>query len=297
MKIIDEKINELISELDYNVICDMFACVNSGKKLRSKLVLKIAGENEKSVTLCAVIELIHLASLLHDDVIDEANLRRNNPSINALFGAKSAIMLGDILYSKGFFELVKFGENIAGIVSDAVSKLSIGELMDVKMSENFNDCEESYLKMVYYKTAVLIQAASHSAAILAAFSDEKCKNYAQYGKNLGIAFQIIDDILDITSDEKTLGKPAMADFKEGKTTLPYILLFKNQNESEKNTLKTLFKKELNKDEKIWLKEQFSKYKAIENSIKIAKDYAKKALNSVDNVELQSVVNDMINREF
>lgn len=294
MKIIDDKINALIKELDYSVICDMFACISSGKKLRSKLVCKIARQSEQSVGLCAVIELIHLASLLHDDVIDNAELRRNMPSINALYGSKSAIMLGDILYSKGFNELVKFGADIAGIISDAVSKLSIGELMDVKMSDSFNDDEDAYFKMIYYKTAVLIEASSGAAAMLAGTD---IKAHREYGKNLGIAFQIIDDILDITSDEKTLGKPAMADFKEGKTTLPYILLFKAQDESEKSTLRALFKRELSKDEKIWLKEQFSKYKAVEKSIEIAKSYANKALNAVDNADLRSVVSDMIDRNF
>ena len=294
MNKIDNKINELINELDYSVIRDMFSQISQGKKLRSKLICKISGESDESVRLCAVIELIHLASLLHDDVIDESDLRRGMPSINALHGSKNAIMLGDVLYSKGFNELVKFGADIAGLVSDAVCKLSIGELMDVKMSDSFNGDEDEYFKMIYYKTAVLIEAASGAAAMLAG---KDIKAHREYGKNLGIAFQIIDDILDIKGDEKTLGKPAMADFKEGKTTLPYILLFKAQDESEKSTLKTLFKRELNKHESQWLKEQFEKYKILELSVNVAKDFAQKALKSASNDELKSVVNDMINRNF
>lgn len=294
MNKIDDRLNELIAQLDYSVVSDMFAKISSGKKLRSKLICKIAGESEKSINLCAIIELIHLASLLHDDVIDDASLRRGEASINALFGNKNAIMLGDTLYSKGFFELSKFGEQISALISDAVCKLSLGELMDVELSKAFNSDESAYFRMIYYKTAVLIEASAGAAALLAG-ADES--SHKEYGKNLGIAFQIIDDILDITSDEKTLGKPAMSDFKEGKTTLPYILLFKAQNESQKEQLKALFAKDLSVSELGWLKEQFSKYSIIEKSIQIATDYANKALNAVSNDELKEVVNAMINRKF
>nr|MBP3724147.1 polyprenyl synthetase family protein [Campylobacter sp.] len=222
MQEIDKIIERFILDLDYKPAADMFANINQGKRLRSKLILKIAGENNGAFLLCAIVELIHLASLLHDDVIDESDTRRGVASINAKFGAKNAIMLGDILYSKAFFEISKFDAKIAEIISEAVCKLSIGELMDVELGLNFNSDKEMYLQMIYNKTAVLIEAASRSAAILGGLESKK---YAQYGKNLGIAFQIVDDILDITGDQTQLGKPAMQDFKEGKTTLPYILLY------------------------------------------------------------------------
>ena len=108
MEKIDLIMKNFIAELGYEPANAMFALINSGKKLRSKLLLKIAGESEQSLKICAIIELIHLASLLHDDVIDDANTRRGSPSINASFGTKNAVMLGDILYSKGFYELSKF---------------------------------------------------------------------------------------------------------------------------------------------------------------------------------------------
>lgn len=294
MRAIDEKILSFINELDYSVASDMFAKISTGKKLRSKLVLKIAGESDESIKLCAIIELIHLASLLHDDVIDDALLRRGKASINAVFGNKNAIMLGDILYSKGFFELSKFDKQISALISDAVCKLSLGELMDVELSKAFNDDESAYFRMIYFKTSVLIEASAAAAAILAN-KDEKA--HKEYGKSLGIAFQIIDDILDITSDEAKLGKPAMSDFKEGKSTLPYILLFKAQDESEKKRLKGLFAKDLSDDELAWLKEQFGKYSIIEKSFEIAKNYANKALENASNDELKIVVSSMINREF
>ena len=227
---VDKILYELIKDCGYQRALDMFENISSGKKLRSKLILKIAGENQISLKLCAVIELIHLASLLHDDVIDDSTIRRGKPSINALFGSKNAIMLGDILYSKGFYEIVSLNPQIAKIISKAVLDLSIGEMMDVDLGSKFSPNLDEYLKMIELKTAVLIEAAARSAAIIAKLDESA---YSIYGKNLGLAFQIVDDILDIVSDENKLGKPAFNDYKEGKTTLPYILLYNTLSTDDK----------------------------------------------------------------
>ena len=146
---IDILMREFIAEFGYDEALKMFDELSSGKKLRSKLLLNIAGSSDEALRICAIIELIQAASLLHDDVIDESDTRRGKPSINATHGSKNAVMLGDILYSKAFFELTKFDKFIAGTISESVAKLSVGELMDVKMSENFNDDEQKYLKMIY----------------------------------------------------------------------------------------------------------------------------------------------------
>lgn len=294
---IDKIMRNFVAELGYDEATSMFADINSGKKLRSKLILNIAGASEPSIRLCAVVELIHAASLLHDDVIDDSELRRGKPAINALYGAKNAIMLGDILYSKGFFELSKFDDFVAMSISNAVSRLSIGELMDVKLGENFNANLDAYFKMIYYKTAVLIEASSESAAYLAKMDSQK---FGEYGKNLGIAFQIVDDILDITQDEKTLGKPAMNDYREGKTTLPYIYLYRVLDKNGKEKLKSLYKKELTGDEISWLKAQFGEYNIISRCVNEAKDYVKKAILAISeykNEALENVAKKMIDREF
>ncbi len=189
----------------------------------------------------AIVEMIHAASLLHDDVIDNATQRRGVKSINAIFGDKSAIMVGDILYSKAFYELVDFDRDIAKSISNAVVLLSIGERKDVYLSEKFNPDIELYKEMIYQKTAVLIESASEVAAILAGKDREI---YKRYGRNLGVAFQMIDDILDIISDSKTLGKPALSDFKEGKTTLPYIYLYNELDSKGKEKLSTTGERDL-----------------------------------------------------
>ncbi|MGG7047843.1 MULTISPECIES: polyprenyl synthetase family protein [unclassified Campylobacter] len=297
MQQIDEIMLKFINELGYQSATQMFSRISSGKKLRSKLLLKIASPSQKAFTLCAVIELIHLASLLHDDVIDDANTRRGEPSINALFGAKNAIMLGDILYSKGFFELSKFEPKIAQVVSDAVSKLSIGELMDVELSGFFNTDKEKYMQMIYNKTAVLIEVSAICGALLAGKDEQK---FSIYGKNLGLAFQIIDDVLDITQDSKTLGKPALNDFVEGKMTLPYIYLYESLNDSDKDKLKSLYKKELDSAQISWLRQKFDSTGSIQKVINLARELGAEALNCIkeyQDTELESIITSMIDREF
>ncbi|MCD8212547.1 MAG: polyprenyl synthetase family protein [Campylobacter sp.] len=294
---IDNLMINFIKELGYERALEMFSRVSSGKKLRSKLLVKIAGENEQSLTLCAIIELIHLASLLHDDVIDDANTRRGKPSINALFGVKNSIMLGDIFYSKGFFELAKFPVNIARTVSDAVSKLSIGELMDVDLGEKFNDDKQKYMNMIYYKTAVLIEATAACGAILVGFDEAK---FRTYGKNLGLAFQIIDDVLDITQSGDILGKPAMNDYKEGKTTLPYLYLYEALDGNGKKLLKSLHAKELSEEQSLWLRENFAKFGCIQKAIGEAKKLCDEAICAVSeykNKELENIIKSVIDREF
>lgn len=297
MQEIDTLIQNYLKDLDYTPVLKMLDSINMGKKLRSKLLLNIAGKSDISFKLCAIIELIHLASLLHDDIIDDAKLRRGARSINDKFGAKNALMLGDILYSKAFFELSKMDTNFAQIISDAVVKLSLGELMDINLSQEFNIDEDKYLKMIYHKTAVLIEASAKCGAILAGLSEN---NFANYGKNLGLAFQIVDDILDIKSNESILGKPIMSDFKEGKTTLPYIYLYKKLDNVDKNILVGFFKKELDKNEILWIKEQMIEKQILEEVFNKAKTYGNNALmaiKSYNNASLNEIIDNMISREF
>jgi octaprenyl-diphosphate synthase len=287
---------EFVCELDESAL-QLYDKLSHGKRLRAKLILKIADDCDEAIKLASIVELIHAASLLHDDVIDDATTRRGKSSINALFGNKSAIMLGDILYSKGFFELTSFDEKISKSISDAVAKLSVGELMDVQMSEEFNPSLEKYFDMIYKKTAVLIESTAQSAALLV---DKDEKKFALYGKNLGLAFQIIDDVLDITMSSEKLGKPALSDFKEGKATLPYIYLYQSLDEKEKNTLLNMYKKELNENDQAWIKLKMQEYYVIEKSVNYAKELGEEALLAIESEnspELEKIITDMIERDF
>jgi len=295
MQRVEENIARLISEVDYSEVTKLFNKLSGGKRLRAKLILKIAPNSNKAPLLAAIVELIHAASLLHDDVIDEAMTRRGVASVNATEGSKIAVMLGDILYSKAFSELVEFDKNIAKIISSSVTALSKGEMMDVELAKEFNSDEKKYLDMLYLKTATLIEAAASAAALLA---NKDAQKYALYGKNLGLSFQIIDDILDITSDEATLGKPAMNDFVEGKVTLPYIYLYKKLSQEDKERLVSLHGKKISLEDTEWIKQQLLIHKTIDESFMVAKRLSDEAQKAVaQDQELVEILDTMIKRSY
>ena len=201
--------------------------------------------------------------------------------------------------------------------------------MDVSLSDDFNDDAGKYLQMIYLKTSALIEEVARCGAFLkfggaenrGEISDMSCaKNegeipsaakdhdkissasvkFGEYGKNLGLAFQIIDDILDVTQSSEALGKPSLSDFAEGKTTLPYIYLYENLNDSERQKLKSFFKKQLRQSEISWIKAKLSEHGIIERCINEARAYGQKALEAVaefKNDKLEQIVRDMIDREF
>ena len=294
---VERKIEQFIADLNDKEVASLYAKLPQGKRLRAKLILKIAGHTLAVVKTAAIVEMIHAASLLHDDVIDDAYTRRSRPSLNALYGNKTAIMLGDVLYSKGFLELNNISPDVAKMVSRAVVQLSLGELKDVSLSKTFNTDKAIYLEMIYQKTASLMEACAGAAALLAG----KDKNaYMTYGRNLGIAFQMIDDLLDITMDAETLGKPALHDFVEGKTTLPYIYLYEALDGDDKKKLKSLHAKVLSEDEKIWIKSMMRKTGAIQKSFNEAKVLIEEAIALMDargESVLSGIAMAMIERDF
>jgi octaprenyl-diphosphate synthase len=276
---------------------ELFEKLPKGKRLRAKLIMRIASEHPKAPLLAAIVELIHGASLLHDDVIDDALTRRGADSLNALYGNKTSIMFGDILYSQGFAKLTTLPSEVAGVVAQSVALLSLGELQDVELSKAFNPDRAKYEGMIYNKTASLIEASAKAAALLAGKPHEPL---ALYGKNLGLAFQIIDDILDITQDSQTLGKPAMHDFKEGKTTLPYLYMYEALEDSEKEQLMSYFGKDLSKNESDWIRQKMDETGALSRSIIDAKNLGNEAIESVKSLGIEGldgVVRQMIERDF
>jgi len=273
----------------FEILDDMFKefeeykDIQKGKGIRGRLITII---NPNAQKLAAVVEAIHLASLLHDDVIDEADTRRGVKSINAKYGDFTAVMLGDIIYSRAFYELTSFDEKIAKLISNAVYLLSQGELEDVKLSKELNLNKDKYMQMIYKKTASLIEAACGAAAVSKGYNEN---DFLTYGRNLGIAFQIVDDVLDITQDEKTLGKPAMHDFFEGKTTLPYMYLYEKLNETEKQKLKSLYKKKLSEEEKSWIKNKMNEYGIIEQTLNEAQKLVDEAKESVKKYNIPELI--------
>ena len=294
---VERKIEQFIEDLNDKEVKKLYKKLPKGKRLRAKLILKIAGSSLSVVKTAAVVEMIHGASLLHDDVIDDAYTRRSKPSLNALYGNKTAIMMGDILYSKGFFELNNISADVAKLISNAVVQLSLGELKDVSLSKRFNTDKSIYMEMIYQKTASLMEASAGAGALLIGKDKDA---YMTYGRNLGIAFQMIDDILDITMDAETLGKPALHDFEEGKTTLPYIYLYEALESEDKSRLRSLHAKSLSKDEQDWIKEKMNQTGVINKSYNEAKELIEEAI-SLMNAQGESALSDiakaMIERSF
>ena len=294
---VERKIEQFVEELQDKEVSALYKKLPHGKRLRAKLILKIAGTSLPVVKTAAVVEMIHAASLLHDDVIDDADTRRSKPSLNALYGNKTAIMLGDILYSKGFFELNNISAEVSKVVSNAVTQLSLGELKDVSLSKSFNLDKTIYLEMIYQKTASLIEASAGAAALL---SGKPKAVYMTYGRNLGLAFQMIDDLLDITSDAATLGKPALHDFAEGKTTLPYIYLYEALHEDEKQILTALHAKVLSQKEQSWILLKMQEHQIVEKSYFEAKELIEEAIELMDSHgehALSGIAKEMIERDF
>jgi len=294
---VERKIEQFIAELGEQDTLLLYDRLPHGKRLRAKLVLKIAGSSLQSIKLAAVIEMIHAASLLHDDVIDDAFVRRGKSSLNAIYGNKTAIMLGDVLYSKGFYELNNIDKEIAKVVSNAVVQLSLGERSDVLLSQSFNHDKDRYLHMIYQKTASLIEATAEAAAILASKNRD---TYRQYGRNIGIAFQMIDDLLDVTQSSEQLGKPAMHDYEEGKSTLPFIYLYEALNDDEKFRLERLHAVMLKEEDQQWISLKMQEHEIIQKCFLEAKELTDEAIALMQQSgesELEDIARAMIERSF
>lgn len=294
---VERKIEQFISDLNDPHVEKLYNKLPAGKRLRAKLILKISGTSLTTIKTAAIVEMIHAASLLHDDVIDDAFTRRSKPSLNALYGNKTAIMLGDILYSKGFFELNNISSEVSKIISNSVIQLSLGELNDVELSKKFNINRETYINMIYQKTASLMEASAGAAAILA---NKPKEPYMKYGRNLGIAFQMIDDLLDITSSSTILGKPALNDFVEGKTTLPYIYLYEDLDTKDKNKLLSLHGKSIKESDQEWIQNKMTDHNIIQKSYGEAKELVLEAIGLMKNIgedDLVGIAMVMIDREF
>ena len=294
---VERKIEQFIAELGEQDTLLLYDRLPHGKRLRAKLVLKIAGSSLQSIKLAAVIEMIHAASLLHDDVIDDAFVRRGKSSLNAIYGNKTAIMLGDVLYSKGFYELNNIDKEIAKVVSNAVVQLSLGERSDVLLSQSFNHDKDRYLHMIYQKTASLIEATAEAAAILAGKNRD---TYRQYGRNIGIAFQMIDDLLDVTQSSEQLGKPAMHDYEEGKSTLPFIYLYEALNGNEKLRLERLHAVRLKEEDQQWISLKMQEHEIIQKCFLEAKELTDEAIALMQQSgesELEDIARAMIERSF
>ena len=286
--LVEEKIkNKLTSEVDLVQKISDYHIKTGGKRLRALLTLgssKLCGylKGGRDINLAACVELIHGATLLHDDVIDSGDIRRGKKTTNVIWGNQSSILAGDYLLSRCFEMMVEDGNlEILKLLSSTSAKIAQGEILQLQHKGEVDMLEETYLKIISSKTAVLFSAATKVGAILAERNNKEKEALEFYGKNLGLTFQIADDTLDYNSNINLFGKNTGNDFYEGKITLPIILLFQQANDSEKKQLENIFNKNIRSENDFSdVLKLISKYKIISKCYKKAEHFINLASNSL-----------------
>jgi len=269
---------------------------SDGKRLRAKLSLLSSSKNKrihkKRIELAAVIELLHTATLVHDDVVDNSSLRRGITSVNKVWSNAHGVLIGDYIYSKAFMLMVQIGkQDILSELANATNDISKGELIQLDALNNtrikLNDLEN----ISYFKTGRLFEAAAKSGALLANSDNHFKKNISECAKNLGILFQIKDDLLDYSTHSKKLGKPIFQDLREGKVTYPFYFAYKKASKAEKLNLESfLGKSNLNKKVAYELIEKLGGIKKTEL---LAATYFKKATQKANLIKDEYIKQEML----
>ena len=287
--LIDERIKEKLSS-KVNLVDQMtkYHLKTGGKRLRALLTLASArlcgySKGGRDINLSACVELIHAATLMHDDVIDNGEIRRGKKTINKIWGNQSSILVGDYLLSRCFEMMVEDGDlEVLKLLSSTSAEISQGEVLQLQHSKEVDMLEETYLKIISWKTASLFSAATKTGAILSNTENKIQEALHSYGKNLGLTFQIADDTLDYNSELKFFGKEIGNDFYEGKITLPIIILFQKIKDEEKGYIKKIFNKKIRTlNDLNTVLELMKKYKVINDCYNKAEYFINIASNSLN----------------
>jgi len=284
---------------------------SGGKRIRALLTMGAAKlgdytKDTRDINLAACVELIHSATLLHDDVIDESKVRRGSKTANSIWGNQSSILVGDYLLSRCFEMMVEDGSlEILKLLSSTSSKIAQGEVLQLTHKGEADLLEENYIKIINLKTAALFSAATRVGACIANLDTKKKEALESYGKNIGLAFQIADDALDYFSKEKIFGKKIGKDFFEAKITLPIIIVFQKANPIERAFLKNLFKKNVREKEEFdSVLKLIKKYNALETTFKRAEYFVNVSFDSLGIFEdcetkriLQNLTDFSLNRSY
>ncbi len=265
----------------------LYLLSSGGKRLRPvflSLSARMCGyQGDKIPAMSAVIEYIHTATLLHDDIIDGAKYRRKRPTANSLYGNDVAVLCGDFLYSRSYITLTEYGaKDVQMILSSAALIMSEGEVIQLLKTGDINITFDDYIQIITRKTAVLFSASCEIGGLLAQVSKEEIKALKDFGYYLGLGFQMTDDILDYMGDPLVTGKNNGTDLMEGKLTLPVIKLLEKVTKEEKDIITNMFGGRLRtEDDFNILKGIMEKYNIKDISEKIADEYINKSLNSLD----------------
>ena len=267
-----------------------------GKRIRPLLTLAstsmFAGDMGKSYYLAAAVEFIHSATLLHDDVVDKSDERRGKKTANLIFGNQASVLVGDFLFSKSFQMMVESGSlEVLQILSNASAIIAQGEVLQLSTTNDISTDISAYLEVIEGKTAALFAASCEVGAVISYQDKTTITAMRDYGMLLGTAFQIIDDALDYSADQEKLGKEIGDDFREGKMTAPTIFALESSNDDERKFWqRTLGYKDQNDDDFNKAMKIISSHNALDKTIELAKDYALKATQSLDNLADSDIKN-------
>ncbi|MCL2761109.1 MAG: polyprenyl synthetase family protein [Desulfuromonadales bacterium] len=259
-----------------------YVLASGGKRIRPALLLlatKLCDyHGERGIPIASVIEFIHTATLLHDDVVDSATIRRGIASANTLWGNEASVLIGDFLFSKSFSLMVADGDlNVLRVLSAATTRIAEGEVLQLLGTGDVEMTEERYIEVVICKTAVLLSAACQAGGIIGDATPEEEAALAAFGMDLGIAFQLMDDILDYTAKESEFGKSIGHDLEEGKVTLPLIVVLEKCSEKEREEIgKIIEKEELSDHDFSMVFELVQYYGGLDYTKKKAKEYIQSA---------------------
>ncbi len=286
--LVEEKIKvKLSSEVELVQKMTDYHLDSGGKRLRALLTLGSAklcnySKGTRDINLAACVELIHSATLMHDDVIDNGTIRRGKKTLNKIWDNHSSVLVGDYLLSRCFEMMVEDGNlEVLKLLSSTSSKIAQGEVLQLQHQGEVDMIEETYLKIISAKTAELFAASTKVGAILSDRNNKEKEALEFYGRNLGLTFQIADDTLDYNSELKLFGKKIGKDFYEGKVTLPIILLFQKANYDEKKKLKDIFSKNTRDEKDLnYSLSLIKKYNIINECYQKAQHYINLASNSL-----------------
>ena len=293
--LVEDKLDQVNQRIKYKLASEInlihkitnYHLKSGGKRIRPLLTLgsaKLCGyeEGDRDINLAACVELIHNATLLHDDVIDNSDLRRGIKTSNVIWGNQSSILVGDYLLSRCFEMLVEDGnQEVLKLLSSTSSKIAQGEVSQLEYKGEIDMLEETYFKIINSKTAALFAAATRVGACITNKNRKEKEALESYGRNIGLAFQIADDALDYYSTNKIFGKEIGKDFYEGKVTLPAIFLHQKSNLSERIFLEKIFRKK-NRSEKEFIQMQslIKKYDSISDCFKRAEHFVNISYNAL-----------------
>ncbi len=265
-----------------------YILMQKGKRIRPALVIltgKACGNvNDRTFRGATLVELLHTATLVHDDVVDSAETRRGFPSINAVWKNKVAVLMGDYLLAKGLMLSVDGSDyDFLKVITNSVKRMSEGELLQISKTRKLNNDEETYFKIISDKTASLLSTCCEIGARSTTDDENKIKDMKDYGEYLGIAFQIKDDILDYVGKSFLMGKPLGGDIKEKKLTLPLIYALNNSDNSEKKAIIKLVKNGKNKKNISEVIDFVKRKGGIDYSEKVALEYSQRAISKLENL--------------